>query len=95
MSYEIIDPKIYPWARKNTLYLYTQYKDDEVRLIHLVSVKGELFGIYFYPPLGTSVKIRASNHKKKKEHICKEWVTDITHLESVLEEVLQAVKSWM
>jgi len=91
MSYELIDPIISRWAQKHTLYIFTSYKDEEVRSIDVVSAKGERFQIWFDRPLGTQVGIHAWNYKKIK----REWVVEVSDLQSVLEEVLQTVKSWI
>jgi len=95
MSYELLDPIIFPWTQKHTLYVHTNYKDEEVRSIEVNGAKGERFQIWIDPPLGTLVNIHASNYKTNKDKIAQEWIADVTILELVLEEVLQTVKNWM
>ena len=53
-SYDPIDPIISKWAKKNTLYICTVYKEEEVRSLDTVDTKGNRFQIWFDPPINLS-----------------------------------------
>ena len=95
MSYQLIDHIIFAWAHDHSLHLSANYKDEEVRLIDIVSSKGERFQIWFDPPAENRVAIHAWNYKKKKERIQKDWLVDIADLKLILSEVFNTVQSWM
>lgn len=95
MSYQLIDPIIFPWANIHSLHISTIYKDEEVRSIDLINAKGERFQIWFDLPVRNRIIVHAWNYKKKKERVQKDWSVDIEKLESTLTEVLNTVHSWM
>lgn len=94
-SYELIDPIISKWAKKNTLYIGKIYKEEEIRSLDTVDAKGNRFQIWFDPPIKDRVRIHASNYKSKHNKLIKDWNVKIVDLEYILEEVLKTIKSWM
>ncbi len=91
MSYSEIDPVITAWAQRNSLHVYTQYQESEVRSIDIVSKIGERFQLWIDRPFSGLVDIHAWDYRKTK----KDWQTPIDKLNDALEEALQTVESWM
>ncbi len=91
MSYKLVDPIIFNWARKHSLHVFTSYKDEEVRSIDIVSKKGQRFQICVDQPLDHNINVHAWNYKNIK----KEWSVEINNLNSTLEEAFESVIDWM
>lgn len=45
-NYELIDPIIQRWASEESLQLFTEYKDEEIRSVRFCS-DGETYGFRF------------------------------------------------
>src|SRR5690625_7389654 len=50
MSYQKLDPALQRWAKKHGLHVYTNYKDEEVRSVDIVSPCGERFQLWIDKP---------------------------------------------
>jgi len=86
MSYSIINK----WAEDNSLYLYKNYKDVEVRSIEGVNSKGVKYQIWVEEPQKAKVVVSAWDFKKQR----KDWKINIQNLAVTLEEALQEVSQW-
>ncbi len=45
-KFQEIDPILLPWAERHTLYVSTEYKDEEVRSISVVNEFADVYMIY-------------------------------------------------
>lgn len=91
MSYQLIDHIILQWTRSHSFHVSTIYKDEEIRSIDVINIKGERFQIWFDPPVGNHIGIHVWNYKNKKDRFKKDWLVKISDLESTLIEVLKTV----
>jgi hypothetical protein len=86
IDYSTIDEVIPSWATKHRLTLYTQYQDQEVRSVDVVSPKGRKFQIWIDPPSGGGVAVHAWDYKKQR----RDWKGTTSHLAQYLEEALHS-----
>jgi translation initiation factor IF-1 len=91
MNYSTIDAFIYSWVTKHGLTVYTQYQDQEVRSVDVISHNGRKFQIWIDPPVGDSVAVHAWDYKKRR----RDWKGGARQLSQYLEEALQTVTAWM
>lgn len=91
IDYSTIDVVISIWAAKHKLTVYTQYQDQEVRSVDVVSLKGRKFQIWVDPPSGDSVAVHAWDYKRQR----RDWKGAASHLSQYLEEALRTVMTWM
>lgn len=92
MSYEKIDTTLYPWATKNRLHVYTQYKEYEVRSIEIVNAKGKKAQLWLDTcEDSTTVVVHIWDYKKRK----REYSTDISLLSTVLDNAYNEASLWL
>jgi hypothetical protein len=92
MSYVEIDPILDAWTRRNGLHVFMQYRDEEVRSVHIVDDTGDEYQLWLTPlALEHNWTVAVTNNKGK--HLDVSARAD--ELESALEKALTAVNRWI
>lgn len=106
MTYESTDPIFYAWAERHALEVFTEYKDEAVRMTRLYSTKPKLHrgrveiphaGISLYPikpgePI--YVGVGASRRpRRNSKHI--KLAASLDTLDNVLEQAYQQAVEWL
>ena len=96
MGYSEIDPELNAWATKHALHIFTQYRDDEVRLTEVIGRAGKKCHIWVNPPddAGTFV-VNVWNYKKKQAKRIKELPASKSDIRTKLEEAYQTAQEWL
>jgi hypothetical protein len=55
ISYEAVDPILQPWSAAHTIHVFTEYKDEPVRTMDIVSDNGSKIQIWIDPPTSDSL----------------------------------------
>lgn len=91
MSYQILDPLLERWAKNRGLHIFTEYKDEEVRSIDVVSPAGKRYQIWLDPPASDGrTSVHAWDYRRRRES----FDADLQNLESQLERAYSRVQSW-
>ena len=91
MSFEIVDPKLEKWASSRGLHIYSEYRDEEVRSIDVVSPTGKRFQIWLDPPASDGRTIvHVWDYRRRRKSIA----SDLRNLESQLERAYCLIQSW-
>ncbi len=91
MSYSIIDPILEVWADSCGLHIHTQYKDNEVRSIDIVSPQGKRFQLWIDVPSQNGItRVHVWDMKKRRQ----DYTANKSSLKDKLEEAYQQVQSW-
>ncbi|MCI0661811.1 MAG: hypothetical protein L0220_12120 [Acidobacteria bacterium] len=91
MKFSAIDPIIKAWIERHELFLYTEYKEAEVRSVVVVSNDARMFQIWIDPPTVDRVSVHAWDYKKRR----RDWETNLAELNESLEAAIKVVRSWM
>jgi len=91
MAHGAIDGLLNDWADANRLQVSTDYRDEEVRSLDLVSRKGKRYQIWLDAPRNGRVGVHVWNYKERRVDL------DIaqTELIAALDTVLSAAHQWM
>jgi hypothetical protein len=90
MTYNKIDGILKNWAEAQGLFLYTRYKDTDVRSVDTVGSEGNKVQIWVDAPQNDSVAIHLWDYKKRRE----DRLVAIENLESSLTELCVKAKEW-
>ena len=90
MNYEKVDSVLNLWAKKNNIYFYSQYKDEEVRSCDIVDLNFNKYQLWIEEPKNKNIKIYIWDYKKRKQ----KFTTDINSLEKELNKALQNIHEW-
>lgn len=105
-KYKEIDQVLLPWAARHTLYVNTEYKDEEVRSILVVNEFADVYMIYVIPKTDYEPKnvivgadlqeIGGKKHTFHRQtrgfHFREE--ADFASLEALLDRALQLTREW-
>ena len=75
------------------LFVFTAYKDYEVRSVDVVSKAGETFQIWIDPPAGDNVAVHAWDYNRGGHRW--EAQVSVAKLDMALEEAMRIVNSWI
>jgi len=75
--HEEIDNILIEWGKRNSIYMYTKYQDEEVRSFEVINANGMRMQLWVEPTQCSGYEIRAWNYKCKNE-ICAGWVAGAT-----------------
>ncbi len=67
MSYQSIDAALSSWARGHNLHLSTEYKDEPVRSLDVVSARGRKVQIWVDPPSAGRVTVHVWDYRHRQE----------------------------
>ena len=96
MSYAAIDKILTPWLKRHGLYVFTLYREDEVRIIDVVDDAGDRYQISISEPDESErVRIFAGNLKSKRKRKSREYESTLSELERVLEEAYFQIMEWV
>lgn len=91
MSYQMLDPILERWAKKRSLHVHTNYKDEEVRSIDIVSPAGKRFQLWLDKPEDDEhTVIHIWDYRKRRS----DFDADLSNLESQLERAYSEIMSW-
>lgn len=95
--YSPVDECIKAWAERNSLTLFTQQADREIRCIYVSSKAGECYQIWIDPPDNGEIAVHAAcvEGRRDTEGALQDWGAPISRLDSSLEAALRSVIEWM
>ncbi len=91
MDFSTIDKILNDWAKKYGLFIYTQYKDCEVRSIDVVDDLGGTYQIWLDITPDAQIIINCWDKKKQK----KEFTCSYDKLGICLEKAYSTVEQWI
>jgi hypothetical protein len=91
MIYDKIDTTLKRWTEAQGLFLYTRYKDTDVRSVDVVGSKGNKVQIWVDAPQNDSVAIHLWDYKDRRE----DRSVAIESLESSLTELCLKAREWV
>jgi len=92
MNYSEVDKTLQPWLTRHGLHVFTRYRDEEVRSIHVVDDAGARYQIWISDTNDHGrVRVSAWDFKKKK----KVFESDFDDLSQMLEDAYSQVKQWI
>jgi hypothetical protein len=96
MTYDAVDPILLPWLKRHGLQVFTRYRDEAVRSIDVVDDAGDRYQIAVSPPnLSGKLTVIAGNYLRKKKQKRVEYPSNVSGLESTLEEAYSQIMEWV
>ena len=96
MGYSEIDSELNAWSLKHALHIFTQYKDDEVRLTEVIGRAGKKCQIWVAPPDDAGIfVVTVWNVQKKQAGRTKDFPATKSDIRSKLEEAYQTAQEWL
>jgi hypothetical protein len=102
MCYSQIDAVLVPWAKTRGLFVATEFKDVDVRSIHIVDDAGDSYGLWIETPRADgSVTVgiaenATSGSRRLSQKIRKQiFTTNVSDLGQILESAYAVAEAWM